>query len=69
MSKKPISRNVVIEVGDSEGRGGSLIMLELESDKAARDVARKFALASGRRVRVLDDQMIELMTIPAATKQ
>jgi hypothetical protein len=69
MSEKPLSHNVIIEVVDSEGRGGSLIMLELESDEAALERARKFALASGRRVRVLDDQMIELTTIPAPTKQ
>jgi hypothetical protein len=69
MSEKPLSHNVVIEVGDSEGRGWSLVMLELENDEAALEVARKFALASGCRVRVLNDDMRELMTIPAATKQ
>jgi hypothetical protein len=48
---------------------GSIIVLDVVDEEAAMEIAKKIADATGCSVRVSDVDMIEIQTIPAATKQ
>ncbi len=68
---KPIkSQKVIIEVSNPDAlKRGSLIVLDVEDQEAALKIAHKIAAATGRPVRVRDEDMAEIQTIPATKLQ
>jgi hypothetical protein len=64
------SGQVIIQVTNLDPlKRGSVIVLDVEDQEAALEVAHKIAAATGRAVRVRDEDMAEIQTIPAAKTQ
>jgi hypothetical protein len=70
-SKKKELRPVVIEVANPHAllKRRSVIVLDLEDETAAVEVAQKIADATGRAVTVRNADMDEIHAIPAAKSQ
>ena len=47
----------------------SIVILHVVDEQVAIEIAHKIADATGRSVTVKDEDMIEIQTIPAVTKQ
>jgi hypothetical protein len=48
-------------------RRGTIVVLDVADDELAVGMAQKIAERTGRSVTVRDSEMIEILTIPAAT--
>jgi hypothetical protein len=66
---KPLPVIIQVTNPDVPAKRGSIIVLDVVDEEAAMEIAKKIAAATGCSVRVSDVDMIEIQTIPAATKQ
>jgi hypothetical protein len=65
---KPLSHTIIVDIGNADASRRGIIVLDLADEEVAVKMAHKFADTTGRSVTVRDADMIEIQTIPAATR-
>jgi hypothetical protein len=66
VKRKVLQHVIEIASRDAMEQAG-VVVLELEDEQAALEIARRLALTTGREVNLLDEQLALIETIPAAT--
>jgi hypothetical protein len=65
--KQRMLQHVIRISNPDASKNSGVVVLDLDSEEMAVEVARKLAFATGREVNLLDGRLTLIKTIPAAT--